>query len=88
VKLRQGGLIWKVKPRLFTLVKCDPLLLRPAREHRIAMAKYLLTKEDRAKGNLVRSEGNHARKLRRLAEMWLLDRLLAEAAMPEWYPER
>jgi hypothetical protein len=52
------------------------------------MAKYLLTKEDRAKGNLVRSEGNHARKLRRLAEMWLLDRLLAEAAMPEWYPER
>lgn len=33
-------------------------------------------------------ERHLAERLRRQAELALLDRLRAEAAMPEWYPER
>lgn len=48
--------------------------------------RHVLTEADIAKAVAVRREGHHARKLRRQAELWLLERLLAEAAMPEWYP--
>lgn len=47
---------------------------------------HVLTDEDRKKAIEVRSSGAYARHLRREAELWLLNRLLAEAAMPEWYP--
>lgn len=52
------------------------------------MSKYVLTPEDRARGVAVRSEGREARKMRRSAELMLLNKLYAELAMPEWYPER
>ena len=56
------------------------------------MKRHVFTEEDRAKGNAVRraynEEGREAKRLRRMGELALLDKLLAEASMPEWYPER
>lgn len=55
------------------------------------MKRYILTDADRKKALEVRGhniEGRDARTARRKAELALLDRLRAELAMPEWYPER
>ena len=56
------------------------------------MKRYVFTQDDRAKGNAIRraynEEGREARRMRRMGELALLDKLLAEASMPEWYPER
>jgi len=51
------------------------------------MKRYVLTDADREKGVHVRREGYEARKMRRQGEQALLNRLLAELAMPEMYPE-
>lgn len=52
------------------------------------MTRYTLTDADRAKGRIAQSEWGEAWKMRRQSELALLERLRAEAAMPEWYPER
>jgi hypothetical protein len=49
------------------------------------MTRHVLTDEDRAYGVLVRQGVSESAKLRRLAEKALLNRLLAERAMPDWY---
>jgi hypothetical protein len=51
------------------------------------MKRYVLTDEDREKAVRIRREGHEARKMRRQGELALLNRLLAELAMPEMYPE-
>lgn len=52
------------------------------------MTRHILTPEERAKGLSIRTESYEARKLRREAELALLNRLYAEAAMREWYPHQ
>jgi hypothetical protein len=52
------------------------------------MARHVLNSEDTKKASRRRSEIASAARLRRESELWLLDRLYAELAMPEWYPER
>jgi hypothetical protein len=51
------------------------------------MKRYVLTDADREKGIHVRREGHEARRMRRQAELLLLNKLYAELAMPEMYPE-
>jgi hypothetical protein len=54
--------------------------------------RYILTPEDRALGHRNRanclSESREAYRMRRQAELALLNRMMAEAAMPEWYPHQ
>jgi hypothetical protein len=50
--------------------------------------RYVMTEEDRRKGIEMRREKGAARRMRREAEMALLNRLYAELAMPEWYPHQ
>jgi hypothetical protein len=56
------------------------------------MKRYTFSPEDREKGHRSRadrfSESSEAQKMRRQAERALLNRVLAEAAMPEWYPHQ
>lgn len=49
------------------------------------MSRHVITLEEQARGCRNRS---HAWRQRRAAEAALLDRLLAEAAMPERYPHQ
>jgi hypothetical protein len=52
----------------------------------------VLTKDDRAKAvkalRQYHLDAREARIMRREAELTLLEKLLAEAAMPEWYPQQ
>lgn len=52
------------------------------------MKRYVLTDEDRAKGIAKRHDRSEAGRMRREAEMVLLNKLYAEMAMPEWYPHQ
>jgi hypothetical protein len=51
-----------------------------------------MTKEERARGPIAaaiaRQDAAEAKRMRREAEMTLLNKVLAEAAMPEWYPHQ
>jgi hypothetical protein len=54
--------------------------------------RHVLTRADIEKAVQARRTANHesreAKRLRRQAELQLLDKLHAELAMSEWYPER
>jgi hypothetical protein len=54
--------------------------------------RHVMTAEEMARGKVAaaaaRSLASEGRKMRRNAELALLNRVLAEASMPEWYPER
>jgi hypothetical protein len=50
-----------------------------------AVSRHIITPEERSLGHRNRSD---AWKMRRAAEKALLDRMLAEQAMPEWYPHQ
>ena len=56
------------------------------------MTRHVLTRADFAKAIEASRQRHHdireAKRMRREGELALLDKLLAEAAMPEWYPER
>lgn len=51
------------------------------------MMRYTFNADDRAKSAQVR-QSKEARAMRREAELVLLNKLYAELAMGEWYPER
>lgn len=52
------------------------------------MTRHKLTRADTMKAVQRNSEIRQAKQMRREAELALLDRLLAEAAMAEWYPHQ
>lgn len=56
------------------------------------MTRHVLTAEDQRKAVLAAADARDLRrefqKMRREAELALLDKLYAELAMPEWYPHQ
>jgi hypothetical protein len=54
--------------------------------------RHVMTKEEMARGKVAAAAARtfraEAKVMRRDAELALLNRVLAEAAMPEWYPHQ